>query len=66
MHNIFVQLSPRWLLSFDSEDVAQQLTLIEQSYYMQIEPVYVMYIDHMTTVCYVYINEQGVDHQRLV
>jgi len=32
------QLSPQWLLSFNSEEVAQQLTLIEQSYYMLIEP----------------------------
>ena len=33
-----LQLSPQWLLSFNSEEVAQQLTLIEQSYYVHIEP----------------------------
>ncbi|XP_065912792.1 ras-specific guanine nucleotide-releasing factor 2-like isoform X1 [Dysidea avara] len=33
-----MESSPRWLLSFNSVEVAQQLTLIEQSYYMHIEP----------------------------
>ena len=43
-----LQLSPQWLLSFESTEVAKQLALLEQSYYMRIEPMYVSCVNHVT------------------